>query len=916
MERNLDRKTLSFSKGMTNVPSDLLSEDSELAYSQNIIYRNGEMVPIQKMKPFGTVGGTILFVHKMADFENIITYDKYVGDSGENKYTIRCYKKSDLNAPIGEFEGEGEVKDAQAVGNTLVLATDNGLRYILYESDTYKDLGMNIPNLKCNFTFEKPTNNYIPEESERTLMNISNDVDGPDAWKCYYDANGKFLHAAGDEPSGIFQQGTYHHFSIKVSTDGSHEKGFQETVQGHVAQAINWVKSKNMFAFPFFVRCAFRLFDGSYTKITTPYICYPTINRNCRFSSATFDRTHNTYMDLRQMTGKESIFYFIEYSELKFKFEPISNDWRDIIKEIVVFASDQVLPFRLDSGWKLVSPNDTYMKPSANFGYDKYRELPFNYDKQAMASHTITVHSEIQPEYKTDQEIIDELLTKSQFYKLFSVKASDKVMDGNWHYSVNGIKDGDRTFIAKGVVENLTTQTQLNVDDYYGWAKATAERLYTYNGRLQAIGLLRYPFGGFSNFTGRDLTGDDYYYMYTHIVTNTSDTWTMNVASVNKSFLRGWIYYPDPNATEIILYSGEKYLRIPLIIHPMLNGSYSFTNLPSAEGDAEFESITEDEMIELVKNLNQPEYLDSQIFTSVVNNPFVFEASGDNTVGTGKILGIVANTEAVSQGQFGQYPLLVFTDEGIYAMSVNAEGLYSSIHPISREVCNNADSITPTDKVVYFTSEKGLMATSGGEAICVSGQLSGGKNRGLPSDFLPFKTFLENCLIAYDYKASLLRIFNKKTSYHYVYNMVDKIFSISHNYTSSKIFCRTVANNYPDNLVQFDDSSVYSLTNIPLAEDDANDYDCVMTTRPLKLGGSTILKSLRGLKHLLDSDAGTVSVTVYGSNNGKDWIALKSLFGKPWKYFKLEYSFKNFKASDSFAGSIIETQSRREDKIR
>ena len=350
-------------------------------------------------------------------------------------------------------------------------------------------------------------------------------------------------------------------------------------------------------------------------------------------------------------------------------------------------------------------------------------------------------------------------------------------------------------------------------------------------------------------------------------------------------------------------------IRVKLSQHPMLNGAYAFVSLPSNDeisGNVAAPTV----------NANAYETLDSQIFTSVVSNPFVFEASGDNTVGTGKILGIVANTEAVSQGQFGQYPLLVFTDEGIYAMSVNSEGLYSSIHPISREVCNNADSITPTDKVVYFTSEKGLMATSGGEAICVSGQLSGGKNRGLPSSFLPFKNFLENCLIAYDYKASLLRIFNKNTSYHYVYNMVDKIFSISHNYTSSKIFCRTVASNYPDNLVQFDDSTVYSLTNIPLAEDDTNDYDCIMTTRPLKLGGSTILKSLRGLKHLFDSDTGTVSVTVYGSNNGKDWIALKSLFGKPWKYFKLEYSFKNFKASDSFAGSIIETQSRREDKIR
>ena len=493
----MDRKTLSFGKGMTNVPSDLLSEDSELAYSQNIIYRNGEMIPIQKMKPFGTVSGTILFVHKMADFENIITYDR---DPGTNKYTIRCYKKSDdLITEIGTFEGDGEVKDVQAVGNTLVLATDNGLRYILYKSETYKDLGMNMPDLKCNFTFEKPSGNYIPEESGRTLMNISNDVDGPDIWKCYYDANGKFLQAGGDDPGVLTQQGTYYHFSIKA-TDSSYYRGFQETVQGHVAQAINWVKSKNMFAFPFFVRCAFRLFDGSYAKITTPYICYPTINRNCRFSSATFDTTNNTYMDLRQMTGTGSIFYFIEYSELKFKFERISNDWSDIIREIVVFASDQVLPFRLDSGWKIVSPNDTYMRPSANFGYNEYKELSFDYNRYLNPpSHDIQVHSEIQPEYKTDQEIIDELLTKSQFYKLFSVGVSDKVMDGNWHFSVNGRKDGDKAFIAKGVVENLTTQPQLPVDDYYGWANITAERLYTYNGRLQAIGLLRYPFGGFSN---------------------------------------------------------------------------------------------------------------------------------------------------------------------------------------------------------------------------------------------------------------------------------------------------------------------------------------------------------------------------------------------------------------------------------
>ena len=159
MERNLDRKTLSFSKGMTNVPSDLLSEDSELAYSQNIIYRNGEMVPIQKMEPFGTVSGTILFVHKMADFENIITYDR---DPGTNKYTIRCYKMSDLKTAIGTFEGDGEVKDAQAVGNTLVLATDNGLRYIRHIGKKYKDLGTDIPEPKFRPMFSV-SNKALPK---------------------------------------------------------------------------------------------------------------------------------------------------------------------------------------------------------------------------------------------------------------------------------------------------------------------------------------------------------------------------------------------------------------------------------------------------------------------------------------------------------------------------------------------------------------------------------------------------------------------------------------------------------------------------------------------------------------------------------------------------------------------------------
>lgn len=76
MERNLERQTLSFSKGMTNVPSDLLSDDSELLESDGFIFKDGEMKAVQKPVKIGEIAGQkIMYVHKMADYENIIAYD-------------------------------------------------------------------------------------------------------------------------------------------------------------------------------------------------------------------------------------------------------------------------------------------------------------------------------------------------------------------------------------------------------------------------------------------------------------------------------------------------------------------------------------------------------------------------------------------------------------------------------------------------------------------------------------------------------------------------------------------------------------------------------------------------------------------------------------------------------------------------
>lgn len=925
MERNLERKTLSFGKGMTNVPSDLLSDDTELAESDGFIYRDGEMKPVQEAKMVTGFGanGKLMYVHKSAGYKNLIGYNAnneivcYIYD--ENEGIAFAEKKSQY------FEIEG-VTDVNSVGNTLLLATTTGIHYLPFKNGEYKDLGPKLPELKYNFYFKKPDGNYTQEETGRTLMNIDNCVEA-DGGQSYFDAQGKFLGAGGNNPPAHYKTGAYGYYKVKTGTDSKYENEFQETVQGHVAEAINWAKSKNMFAFPFFLRCAFRLFDGSYARITTPIICYPTINKNCRFSAGDFDKTHNTYKDLHQMLGTKNCFYFMEYKELYFNFSKISEDWRDIVKEIVVFASEQVITFYLDRGWYFVNPSYMHNKPYMNSGVEGYEEKLLNYDEKGFEDGTTIIpHDEIQPTYKSSKEIIDELLTKTQFYKLFSIGAYDKLVGGSeYHTTASGMLN--EKVIGSGVLENLTTQEQLNVDDYYGWTEMTAERLFTYNNRIHLIGAKRYPFAGFNKFVGRmpSTNKDSGYTVYTHLVTSTSDTWVITSMLINNSFLRGWFYYPDPNATEVILYGGGKCVRIPLKAHPMLNGAYSFTNLPSKDGDATFEDITTDEIAKLLENHDQPEILNSQIFTSVVNNPFVFEASGDNMVGTGKILGIAANTEAVSQGQHGYAPLIVFTTEGMYALKTNSEGLYVGVDPLPREVCNNADSITPIDNYVIFTADKGLMAATGGSAVCLSEQMRGRA----PRNFATmgggrFLDFLKNCLIAYDYRDSILRIFKKSDGYtedgdivedekyYYIYDLVNKTFSMG----KLDYPIKAVANDYPDNLIQDISGYVYSLTGKPDINDDEKKYSGSFTTRPLKLGGSMTLKSLRAIKHLYDTDEGKVKLEVYGSNDCKNWVKLTSLGGKPWKYFTFKYTLTDFRACDSFAGSIVEVQSRREDKMR
>lgn len=921
MERNLERQTLSFSKGMTNVPSDLLSDDSELLESDGFIFKDGEMKPVQKgVEITGGVPleGKLVYVHKLADYRNLITY---IEDGTKLKCYIKFKDNQSEDRKTQTIELGSKLLDIKHVGNTLVCATEEGIHYILYKGNTYKDLGkeLPIPDISFAFTNEEEKTELEKDRTVCIMRTFVSEVKTEGYGYLCYDESGNFTGVKDSHDGAAKYTLDYHH--IMNESDTEKYTNFQNAVKGHAAEAIEYTKNKNLFAFPFFIRTALRMFDGTtFARISNPIICYPSTKKNCKFGPCVYDSDKKNWIitSNKIATGGDASWQYmliLNYSHLNFKIDfPNKDDWKDIIKEVVVFASDDVVPFEIDSDWSFKTVSELNGKTYYDYvAADHYSEkkITFNW-------HTYQARELIEPVYKTERKIVDELLGKTQFYKLFSLELNSEYLDNIWHdASAYDETVSDVRIMPEGRLSNLKEQEQLKADDYYGWTNLASSKLFSYNNRINLIGVKRYPFRGFTIFrAGYIIPTNAYGFVkyYVHIVSQTMDTWVLSKALlIDKDYqpYNDWYFYPDPNAKEMLImvnkYQEGKtyYYNISLQTHPMLNGSYSFTALPPTL------LATGNDIAN--KQTGGFEDLNSNIYTSVVNNPFVFEASGDNTVGTGKILGIIANTEAVSQGQFGQYPLMVFTDEGIYGLSVNSEGLYSRAYPISREVCNEDSPLVPTDRLVFFASKKGLMAASGGSVACMSEQMRGRAPRNFASfGEGKFLDFLKGCFIAYDYRDSILRILSKGKSYQYIYNMVDKTFSM----VNSGIEAQAVVNDYPDNLIQDTKGNVYSLTAKPDINEDTESYSGSFTTRPLKLGGSMTLKSLRAVKHLFDSDEGTIGLEIYGSNDCKHWCKLPSLAGKPWKYFTFKYTLQNFKAADSFAGSIVEVQRRREDKMR
>lgn len=885
----MKQQQITYDKGITNVPSDMLCSDNALAECVGLTYENGENKPIQRAKEFITSavdGSTPIGVPHILYRHEFNNKKIYVGFTSSN--IIIWGEKDGL-----VFEKEGTLQDTDdndvvydsttkitSVGKTLILSRDSGMLYFLWNPDEndYECLGSSFPY---------PDIEYEMKDGYHIYERI--------------------------EPSGLkLSAGTW---SIENQTN------WNNCVVGLYSSVRKKIWRKKSFIGSFCVRAALELYDGTYYLIQNPVFMLNHFSAYCMGYLDTF--------------GDEKLTIELVGQRLYYRFHQDYTKWTDIIKNVVLFVTREADLFDTISDAIL---EDGYNSEHANESIYYY----MNYGS-IIASTTKVGDHDPNPSYNGVSHIVLESIPDSDlknviedgvYYKLceIGIKGDFNERPADMHFDTH-------------TIENLTTQPRLvaddTSDDYYNHCDIKAGMMYSYNSRLNLAQVRRGIFDGFDYFMPFRIALDGVqppspnptYKFYVTIQTEDGEkTVVKTLTDYNKQGI--YFYYPDARAKHVVIKRNDSYiLDEDLTEHPMLNGAYYFAGVsPSVDEPGAITPAPDDPVVSTDKYETLPNY----ILTSEVNNPFVFRPQGYYKVGTGKIIGCSTVTHALSEGQFGQFPLLVFSESGVWALTVGSTGYYTSIHPISREVCNNADSITQTDGAVYFTSTKGLMVIIGSSVKCVSEQMDG-KNYVGTGDLEPlgdcnFKGFLEGCMIAYDYRDSQLLILNKNKTYHYVYNMKSSTFS---KMSMNNKYPVGVVNGYPDNLIQEKTvttsnnvttetiGSVYSLLEKPDQNFDyssgttPNYYTCWLITRPMKMENGLSLKTIMDLKNIYTINAqGSITLYIYGSNNCKNWLEVPSLTGVPWKYYRFKFEFNKLKASDRFAGTVLVTQERRTNQLR
>lgn len=862
--------------GFTASPSDYESPDGELAALIGLVPDEGNLKPIMPPNElFKLEGGKVIrFVHETSAFRHYIILDPATN-------IVSWTDDGTASTQLYNFTKSRTIYNINAIGNTIVILADNGMHYFLWKSvsEGYLYLGTHMPECPISFGLQGSV-----EKTDK--------------------------------------------FSVSVSVPQSQEElteEQQDVVTNPILAKVNkFIAEKSVnagrFMYPFFVRYAYRLYDGSLTMHSSP-ILMPCCTSGCPlapFKTLTVNSgTIKSINDIVIIAAFHELDYAVKNSS---KLDELKK-WKDIVQSIDIFISKPIYTY--DQNGKIkdlaahgVGSSTICKHVNQHHSIDKNR-YPAKYavrDMVGMFYNTYpdedrTLYLGLGLPYKSDEQIEADLRSTSQFYYLQSIKLEDLKTERT------------KVPIETDYLQSLVAR-EVMTDDYDSHDRLAPTYSFGYNAKLNITGIRKklysnYETGDMVCYSDAQIEAELFnesaylkpnhnYMLYFFIKQEGKEIvveGNSSALAIDHEFF--YLYYPNTNAYKVVIndVTANTYKEYILERHGFLNGAYYF-------GGFRFFAKKGKEVSSVVATSNNEIYLPNKIYTSEVNNPFYFPVLGINTVGTGTILGISTAAKALSQGQFGQFPLYAFTTEGVWALEVSSTGGYSAKQPITRDVCINADSITQLDSAVLFATDRGIMLISGSNSQCISDTLDYSQVFSIDSlpqadklvtmagfkaeDFayVPFRDYLLGCRMIYAYTQQRVIVYNPAHSYAYVYSLKTKTWGMMQSSVADNV------PSYPEALAMLKDGTLVDFCTDAAQQQDEDGHlqgiKGLLITRPLKLDAPDLLKTIDTAIQRGNFRKGSIKSALYGSRDLQNWSLiwtsqdhyLRGFRGTPYKYFR------------------------------
>ncbi len=723
-------------------PSDYDAPDGDLALSLNLL---NEHANLETLRPpsrlFGlpeSIDGlpgpfTWLCIH---DISYDATKNYILKGPGNNLCeSFLFYRDKEGNFKIGHALPFDPVS-VTPFGNMLIARDSNNTpHYLRWYGEHYTYLGTMPPFVDIEFglIFTPPEDKY--EDHEVSISSPS------EALKALFDTHSKRTL-----------------LSINEDMTAAEVISLTNTFHATVNSAIAEHTKKGRFCFPFLVRYAYRLFDGSYIQQSSPVLMLPSTDTpNVSVEKKSGNNPLVLNFTLNKGAGHPDLGKgYLNPCRLSFNIMDLDQAgiarWKDLIQSIDIFVTPQLYTYSTDD--RVVA---AYYKKG--LGCFQIPDHEFYGDKSLITSGTVFT-----PE--SEQKLSSKISDASVFYKIATIEF-DKITE------LAGEPMQALTLESEDL-SNLVTRPTLT-DGWRTREILKPKLIQNFNSRLHYAEIISEPQAPppvrtlipYSQTDAETISKVKVTVLLNkngNIIKTVldSDSRSSLVFPLDKVSIPRFLFYPDPDAFMIILTQERSHpwartFHFPLKPHDFLNGAYWLDPdmEPNTLAVSGKESSVEDEdsvSVKKVGSVKQAENLPAfcktdfpvtgRIYVSEVNNPFTFNPTSAVSLPVNRIDGICSAARPLSQGQFGQFPLYAFTDTGVWALELNANGTYSARQPITRDVCTDPDSITQIDSSVLFISDRGLMLLSGSNTECISDPI----DNTLPLDLETIAPGLSNLL--------------------------------------------------------------------------------------------------------------------------------------------------------------------------